>query len=170
MKQILTLIIAFSVMAMGLSCSSAKKTVDTPTKETAADYSTWVNASNEYLKKIPVDGFDYKVTTLSYIKWDRWAKNNVQSFRKIVDGLPEGYVLEIKGHTDSRGPEERLGDKPGNMYISAERAKTVYESLKKQGIPESKLRHRGVASTEPIIGPDPKSPQQRRVTFKVVPR
>ena len=156
--------------AFTFSCSSSKKKVEPVPETKPVDHSAWVNATNSQLIKIPVEGFAYKVTTVPRQKWERWAELAAPAIKKILDEMPDGYVLEIKGHTDARGPEEPTGDKPGNNKISTDRARSVYNSLKKRGISSSKATYRGVGSSELKPGIDPKSPAQRRVTFAVVVR
>ena len=131
--------------------------------------SPWVQSSNENLQKIPVLGFDYKASEVSRAQWNRWAKENRTTVEKVLKDLPQGYVLQITGHTDARGPEEPEGDKPGNLKISSDRAKMVYDALKASGITSPRLTYRGVGSAQPISTVPEKSAKQRRVSFEVVP-
>jgi hypothetical protein len=170
MKKIIVLV-TVSLMVSLLACSSSKKKTDEPApapKPVAVDHSVWVKASNTQLTKVPVDGFEYKGTTVPAQKWDKWAAVSAPVIKKIVDEMPDGYVLQIKGHTDARGPEEPQGDKPGNIAISRDRAKAVLDSLARQGITSKKMTHTGVGSSELKPGAAPRSPEQRRVTFSIV--
>ncbi len=166
MKKVLTAITIIIAAFFIVSC--AKEQV----KDTAnvGASSALVNASNEQLAKYPVTGFGYKSSQLPPQQWGTWAKVAAPAVKGIIDNLPDGYVLEVRGHTDGRGPESAEGNKPGNMKISTDRAKAVYNSLGSAGIKSSKLTYRGVGSSEPLAGYDLSAPQQRRVTFKVVPK
>jgi outer membrane protein OmpA-like peptidoglycan-associated protein len=99
-----------------------------------------------------------------------WAKAAAPVVKEVINNLPEGYVLQVTGHSDGRGPEDPVGAKPGNIKISTDRAKAVYDSLGRQGITSPKMTYKGIGSSEPISGIDPDDAQQRRVTFKVVPK
>ncbi|OHD69727.1 MAG: hypothetical protein A2W19_13460 [Spirochaetes bacterium RBG_16_49_21] len=125
-------------------------------------------ASNGQLARYPVSGFDYKSSEIPDQPWERWAKTAQPIVKGIIDKIPDGYVLEVRGHTDARGPEYPEGDKPGNNKISTDRAKAVYDALDKAGAKSSKMTYKGVGSTQPIPGVDTKSGQQRRVTFAIV--
>ena len=127
-----------------------------------------LSASNSQLARYPMSGFAYKKWDMPTQQWDWWAKNAEPIVRGIINKMPDGYVLEVRGHADSRGPENPEGSKPGNIYISTERAKTVYDALERAGVKSSKMTVRGVGSSEPIPGIDPKSGPQRRVTFSIV--
>ncbi|PKL40576.1 MAG: hypothetical protein CVV44_02945 [Spirochaetae bacterium HGW-Spirochaetae-1] len=164
------IIVSMAVLSLvfGISCKSTEKK-EPVVQTTSVDHSLWVKASNKQLEKIPVEGFQYKGTEVPAQKWDKWAKMSAPVVKKIISELPEGYVLQVKGHTDARGPEDPEGDKPGNIKISTDRAKAVQESLRRQGISSPKLTYKGVGSSELKAGIDPKSAGQRRVTFAVVP-
>ncbi|MGQ9842197.1 MAG: OmpA family protein [Spirochaetota bacterium] len=128
-----------------------------------------VNAQNQQLEKIPVTGFAYKSATVPKQDWDKWATMAAPVVKEILNKLPEGYVLQVTGHTDGSGPEEPVGNKPGNIKISTERAKAVYNSLKAKGIDSPKMTYKGVGSSELLPGADPRDAANRRVTFKVIP-
>lgn len=164
----LSLVILTAIVSILLACESAPKKVETtPQTDTS---SLFVSSSNEQLANIPVGGFGYKSSKVPPQKWDKWAKAAAPIVKGIIDKLPEGYVLQVTGHTDSSGPEEPVGNKPGNIKISTDRALTVHSSLKKQGITSPNMTYKGVGSSEPIEGVDTRDPNQRRVTFKVVPK
>lgn len=127
-----------------------------------------IKAQNEQLAKHSVGGFAYKSSKLNTQVWDNWAKSSAPVVKEIIGKLPEGYVLQVTGHTDSVGPEEPEGDKPGNINISKDRAKTIYDALRKAGIDSPRLTYKGMGSSELIQGINPEGAGQRRVTFKVV--
>jgi len=56
--------------------------------------------------------------------------------------------LSIEGHTDSTGTDEF------NMKLSAERARSVYDFLRDQGIPESRMKYQGFGSGSPVAPND----------------
>ncbi len=56
--------------------------------------------------------------------------------------------LSIEGHTDSTGTDEL------NMTLSNERARSVYEFLKGQGIAESRMKYQGFGSGNPVAPND----------------
>jgi len=161
--KILSLLVVLAVAALVMACATAPTEMGDP--KMAA-----VNAQNDQLAKIPVTGFEYKSSALPAITWDAWAEKAAPVVKGILDKLPEGYVLQVTGHTDGRGPENPVGAKPGNIKISSDRAKAVYNSLVKKGITSPNLTYKGVGSSEMIPGFDPSDAQQRRVSFKVVPK
>lgn len=78
----------------------------------------------------------------------------------------EGYpdmVFEVVGHSDSSGAELT------NQPLSQHRADRVARQLIQFGIPETRLRTKGVAATEPLRPDDSEENRQfnRSVTFRV---
>lgn len=67
--------------------------------------------------------------------------------------------LSIEGYTDSTGTDEL------NMRLSTDRARAVYDFLKAQGIPESRMRYQGFGSDRPVAPNDtePNRARNRRV-------
>lgn len=128
-----------------------------------------VSGLNKQLAKASVGGFDYKSTTIPSWKYDAWAKVSAPVIQNVLTQVPDGYVLQVTGHTDSTGPETAVGDKPGNIKISTDRAFAVHSSLKKNGITSSKLTYKGVGSSQPLPGVATDDASQRRVSFVVVP-
>jgi outer membrane protein OmpA-like peptidoglycan-associated protein len=174
MKKITLFGIAAMLSAV-ISCASTPSSAPAPAakpepQNVQSTSGMWVKASNDQLKKIPVEGFDYKSSNVPSQKWDTWAATAAPVIKGIVDKMPADYVLLIKGHTDARGPEQAEGKKPGNIKISADRAKNVLESLKKKGVSSDKITSKGVGSAETDSAYDSKDAKQRRVTFEVAPR
>lgn len=164
----LSILAVAAVLFAFVACESTPQVKDTaPAVDTTG---LWVKASNEQLAKVPVEGFDYKGSAVPAQKWDKWAAVAAPVIKGIVDKLPAGYVLLIKGHTDASGPETATGNKPGNIKISADRAKSVQNSLKKQGLTSDKIITKGAGSSELRSGLDSKDAGQRRVTFEVAPK
>ena len=161
----ITMIIAAGILAMN---ACAKDQIKEPVNVGANN--TFVTASNKQLAKYPVTGFAYKSTAVPEQQWKTWARVAAPVVKEIINKLPDGYVLEVRGHADASGPENQEGDKPGNMNISRERAKAVIKSLESAGIESKKITYKGVGSSEPLGGYAPRSGQQRRVSFSIVPR
>ena len=149
-----------------VSCASGQKT-EAPIVQSSMSPQL-VKAQNDQLDKVPVGGFEYKGSNVPAQKWDKWSKAAAPIVKEIIAKLPQGYVLEIAGHTDARGPEQADGDKKGNIAISEERANSVLASLKKAGITSDRIRAKGYGSSKPLEGVDTKDNAQRRVTFQVV--
>jgi outer membrane protein OmpA-like peptidoglycan-associated protein len=158
---VITIIIGFFLI---ISC--AKEQVKEPEK-VGVD-AGFLSASNTQLAKYPVEGFAYKSSKVPPQSWDKWAKVAAPAVKEIVSKIPDGYVLEVRGHADARGPETAEGSKPGNMKISTDRAKAIYDSLAKAGISSSKITYKGVGSSDIMNGADSKAAEQRRVTFGIV--
>jgi len=161
----LSLVLAV-IVAMGMvACSS------TEVQQPAGDPNVaLVSAQNKQLEKIPVTGFAYKSAVVPKQNWDKWATAAAPVVKEVLNKLPEGYVLQVTGHADGSGPEEPVGNKPGNIKISTDRAKAVYNALKAKGIDSPKMTYKGVGSSELLPGVDPRDGANRRVTFKVVPK
>ncbi len=166
MKKVFLAVI-ISVVGLAIACSSTPTAKVAPIEDPKM---AMVSAQNKQLAKLPVEGFDYKSAKVPAQKWDIWAKAAAPVVKEVITNLPEGYVLQVTGHTDGRGPEQPVGDKPGNIKISTDRAKGVYDSLGRAGITSPKMTYKGVGSSDPLAGVDPNDAQQRRVTFKVVPK
>ncbi len=56
--------------------------------------------------------------------------------------------LSIEGYTDSTGPDEL------NMILSADRARAVYDFLRAQGIPETRMKYQGFGPANPVAPND----------------
>lgn len=156
-----TLAFAFTV----IGCGGGEQV-----KEPDVGAGMFVDASNKELAKYPVEGFGYKSSEMPSRQWNNWSRAAAPVVERITDQMPDGYVLQVTGHTCSIGPERPVGDKPGNIKLSENRAKTVFNALERQGISSDVLTFKGVGSSEPKSGVARDSSQQRRVTFKVVPK
>ena len=113
------------------------------------------------------DGFAYKSVAVPRSDFREWANRNKGKIQKTVDSLEKGYVLEIVGHTDSSGPRNAVGGRKGNIWYSTRRAKAAYNALISVGISRSKLRYRGIADDELLVGSEPDSQRNRRVNFRI---
>ena len=163
MKKYLLILLALTV-AFAMSCAG------TQMADISDPNTMFVSTSNQSLAKIPVSGFGYKKSNVPAQEWDKWADAAAPIVKGILDKLPEGYVLQVTGHADARGPEEPVGRKPGNIKISNDRAKAVYDALRNKGIDSPTMIYKGIGSSEPTADCDPRDPCQRRVSFKVVPK
>ena len=162
MKTIGGIFIAFAlIFAVGCASTPAQQEV----KPAVPD----ISSQNEQLSQYPISGFAYKSSKLDTAKWDKWAERAAPIVQEILNKLPEGYVLQVTGHADASGPEEPVGNKPGNIKISTDRAKTVYDALGRANISSPKMTYKGVGSDELLPQYDPRAAEQRRVTFKIVP-
>jgi outer membrane protein OmpA-like peptidoglycan-associated protein len=139
-----------------------------PAPQTKTDAGIDISSMNKQLTDQSISGFAYKSSKLDNAKWDKWAIKAAPIVKEILNKLPEGYVLQATGHTDSSGPEEATGDKPGNYKISTDRAKTVYDALKRANISSPKITYKGIGSDELLSEYAPKAAEQRRVSFKIV--
>jgi len=100
--------------------------------------------------------FEYDKSTISYKSYpylDKIATFLINSNNKV----------EIKGHTDDRGSAEY------NMKLSKERAKAVYNFLRKKGVSADKLSYSYYGLTQPIAPNDTEEgrKQNRRVEFEI---
>jgi len=157
---------AFLTMAFLLACETTQPADTT----VAASGGPAVAALNKGLEKVSVGGFAYKSSEIPSWEYDGWAKLSAPVVQQTLTQVPEGYVLQVTGHSDSRGPEQAVGSKPGNIKISTDRAKAVYTSLQKNGITSDKLTYKGVGSSQPLAGVPEDDAKQRRVSFIVVPK
>ncbi len=134
-----------------------------------------IREMNEKLKNVrypdgnTIEGFEYKKWEIpnrqDFVKWIK-ASGNV--IKEALDNLPESIRLEIAGHADTSGPEEKEGSRLGNLYYSKKRAESVRNSLVKLGFPEKRMSVKGLGSSDPIPGVEGTSAKNRRVTFKLV--
>ncbi len=70
--------------------------------------------------------------------------------------------LSIEGHTDSTGTDEF------NMKLSTERAKSVYDFLRNQGIPVSRMAYQGFGSSTPVAPNDSEADRAKNRRVEVV--
>lgn len=185
-KNILN-VIAISILSMSLAfCSSSEKKDPAPeetpvTEDTGADLKKDRSLELNLLEEINITlkeyrypdgvrrrGFSYKKADVTREDFNLWAKENINFIKEAIDKLPADYVLQIKGHADSTGPEEAEGSKKGNNYYSQIRAEAVKDALVQQGLDASRITTVGVGSSEPVGGYDEEDEVNRRTTFQVV--
>ncbi|MCL2025759.1 MAG: OmpA family protein [Leptospirales bacterium] len=129
-----------------------------------------VAALNKQLERASLEGFEYKSSEVPSWRYDAWAKASAPVVQQVLAKVPDGYVLQVTGHADSSGPEHPVGNKPGNIKISTDRASAVHSSLRKSGVTSDKLTFKGVGSSQPLAGVRGDDSKQRRVSFVVVPK
>lgn len=83
-----------------------------------------------------------------------------------VAALCETFVVEIGGHTDSRGADDY------NRQLSQDRADAVRDYLVSKGVPEDNLLSVGYGESQPLDpAPSPEAyDRNRRTEFKVIAR
>ncbi|MBN1292252.1 MAG: OmpA family protein [Candidatus Latescibacteria bacterium] len=82
----------------------------------------------------------------------------------IAESMNKEFLIQIKGHTDSTGPESR------NTQLSQQRANTVFGYLISHGIDSRLITTTGVGSNEPVWEDDlyEHRKKNRRVSFKIL--
>ena len=161
MKRKLFYFSIISLLIISISCRSGQKKDSAPENPLVGQFNT-------KLEKYPVMGFKYKNSRVPRREWNRWIRQTAKTVKSMLVQMPQGYVLQITGHSDSSGPEGPEGNKPGNIKISTDRAKAVYNSLRRIGISTKRITYKGMGSSMLLGDEDPRSPKQRRVTFEIV--
>ncbi len=89
----------------------------------------------------------------------------LRELAKVIKTCPD-IKVEIAGHTDSEGQEER------NQRLSERRAKAVARFLVQQGVPKSKVEMVGYGETQPLVDNESTEnrAKNRRIEFSIVPR
>jgi outer membrane protein OmpA-like peptidoglycan-associated protein len=124
-----------------------------------------------------LEGFEYKKWEIPNRKeFQSWLKDSASVIQDALEKLPASIKLEIVGHADTTGPENREGSKMGNIYYSKKRAEEVKKFIVKvfkddntsiKNL-EERILTKGVGSAEPIAGIEGSSAKNRRVTFKLI--
>ncbi len=121
-----------------------------------------IQTINDEIDEFFIDGFSGDSAKIKD-KEDMEKMNKIVALVKpIVDRVPDGYVMQITGHTADYESVAR------QKKVSEARAKAVYDALIKEGVPAAKLTYRGVGSSELREGYSAKDFAQRRVSFKAV--
>ncbi|MDH5721306.1 MAG: OmpA family protein [Spirochaetia bacterium] len=173
LKEKIRLGALFIMMFSLLFCGSTQE-VKEPEKEpepqaATKDVSGEVAEMNKKLKQLSVLGFGYKGSNIGSDNYGEWVKKSVPVFKDLLQKLPPGYILQITGHTDAKGPEEPQGKKEGNIALSEKRARYIYDALKKYGIDDPAIKYKGAGSAELKNKNAPNAAENRRVTFMIVP-
>ncbi len=103
------------------------------------------------------------------IQFDTSAATIKPESQPLVDALAtalapcEGTLVEVQGHTDSRG------DDAANMKLSQDRANAVVAALTAKNVPASRLTAKGYGETKPLkTGNSPADlAANRRIEFAV---
>jgi len=175
MKKSLHILIGAVILAFTFNaCGGAGQQVKTETaKETKTEEKQVqvkadaggdiaVNAINDQVGGFYITGFRGGSSKIDRNKDLEYMKKIVKLVKPIIDKVPDGYVMEITGHCadyESAAEQKR---------VSEERAKTIYNELKKAGASAKKMTYRGAGTDEPLKGVDGKDPRQRRVSFKAI--
>ncbi len=92
----------------------------------------------------------------------------IPALAKVVNALPAGKKVVIKGHANAVGPEEEVGQYGGNIMLSEERAQAVFRYLKKNSkLNPDKFKVVGVGSSQPAAGLSPEDKKNCRVSFDI---
>ncbi|MCB1199327.1 MAG: OmpA family protein [Leptospiraceae bacterium] len=184
----LATILMVAVALVAANCGSkevkeAPKTPDMPKVETdmGGTIADGINRTLDAVGANEATGFAFGATTISASKLKEWdsksLKNPLTGKVEVVPGseeikskaikeaaskVPEGYVLEITGHTDI------VGGAGPNKAFSVSRARGFQSQLKKMGVDISKTRVAGAGLTQLKNAADGKADENRRVTLKVV--
>jgi len=178
-KRIFTGFLVATIALFAAQCASTQQSGSTNTTATAtSDNGTAkgrnfaMDQANQALGDITYSpygkGWAYKTTGVPAGDFKTWAGKFKPQIEKAIEAVGEGFALQVTGHTCSIGPREATDGKKGNIYYSTERAKAVFDSLSKVGIPTSRMTFVGVADDEPLSGLDTRDQRNRRVTFKIV--
>ncbi len=161
MKRIISIFSAVIISAFVISCGeSAQKKTETPSVSAGGDMV--LTATNEQIRDFSIDGFPGGSSKIKENEDLENMKRIVDLVKPIIEKLPDGYVMEIRGHAAAY-PTKAL-----QKSVSKKRALKIYKALKKAGVPASKITYKGLDIQEPLEGYDPKDAKQRRVSFKAV--
>lgn len=84
---------------------------------------------------------------------------------QLLDFLTENYTIciQVQGHTDN------IGNDVGNLKLSENRAKSVYNYLIEQGISETRLTYKGFGKSMPVTGNETEEgrAKNRRTVFVI---
>jgi len=162
MKKVISLLSAVLFAAFLTSCAETAQD-KTTTPSVKADTGDMVLTQiNNQVKDFSVDGFGGASSKIKSSEDLENMKRIVGLVKPVIDKLPDGYVMMIKGHAAAY-PTKAL-----QRSVSKARAYAVYKELKKAGVPASKMSYKGVDIKEPLEGYDAKDFKQRRVSFTAI--
>lgn len=165
-KKITAVGAVFAASILFSACSSSDSTDRGGNVETGG-----VAVANRALQAVSYSpsnkGYSYKGTAVGG-DFPTWASAAKPQIEQALSQVGSGYVIQVTGHTCTIGPRNATGGKKGNTWYSEQRAKAVYDGLRRAGIPANQMVFKGVADTQLLPGTDPKDQKQRRVTFQVV--
>lgn len=159
-----SVILAFFVSACGggEQVKTEQKTDDTVKVQSGGADDMVINAINNEIKEFFIDGFSGDSAKIRDKEDMEKMQKIVRLVKPIVNRVPDGYVMQITGHTADYESTAR------QKKVSEARAKSVYDALVKEGVSAKKLSYRGVGSDEPRDGYSKKDFAQRCVSFKAV--
>lgn len=170
-KTIKTIITIFVVSSFFYACGGEQKSM-VKAESAAQDNQMMVKsggaddlaitAINGKVQGFSISGFPGGSSKISKSKNLAHMKKIVKLVKPIIETIPEGYVMQITGHTAEFESDSK------RQKVSGQRALTIYNELKKSGVAASKMTHTGVGSSEPIEGISNKDIKQRRVSFRAV--
>lgn len=108
-----------------------------------------------------LSGFAPGKATLKPAYFRSWFERHRNTLFSTIQGLPEGSVLAVVGHSDPQGGEA-LADSLGRQ-----RADYVARELMRLGVPAHKLSTSSVGSQQMANTHFPGAGENRRVTFQV---
>lgn len=117
---------------------------------------------NTKLERATLQGFSAWKANVDKKTYEEWAEAAAPVVNEVIAEVPDGYVLQVTGHSDAQGNKSR------NKTISAKRAKIVYDALRKKGVKSKKFTYKGVGSAQLANADDKNAGENRRVTFLVV--
>lgn len=143
--------------------AEAEQPVQEPAMEAKpTDFQAEIATMNQQLNDALIDEFVRGRADIPEVQWKEFAKMAAPVIKMFVDRVPEGYVIQVTGHTDSTGSDTV------NAKLSRQRAQAVYNQLLKEGIRSKKLVFKGVGTSMLIKGVDGTDGKQRRVSFEIV--
>ncbi len=141
----------------------AKKEEDPVARKRSLDLGQEVlDRLNGRLAQMSLSDYDPYAVEVKKTQFDELINRIKPVLKEALDQVPEGYVLEVKGHAN---PNKQHGEDYW-LDLSNKRARRVYDHLVEQGITADKMAVKGVGSSEPAQSGW--SPKNRRVTFKVI--
>jgi hypothetical protein len=155
MKKIIYLLL-ISLVAFTFACGSGEVKKDDKGDAKVDPRFAKVNELNGKLDAVAVKDFAEKKAALPK-SWAKWLKDSSAVVKDAVAALPEGYVLEICGHIDTK-EEDAMGKGKAAKSLSAERAMAVKAALKKAKVDSPNIVSKGITDTK--VG--------AMVTFRVV--
>ena len=131
--------------------------------DTTFDHPKTVDLS---IKKIEV-GTQFKLNDIYYATNSaELTENSKLVIDEFVEYLKENpdLKIEVRGHTDNRGGDAQ------NLALSTDRAFTVRQYINEKGIVGSRLSHRGLGSTMPLVSNDFEDgrAKNRRTEFVII--
>ena len=172
-KHFHTILFLLALSTAAVACGSTDKKADSnaagATGASGASSRSFggdmvVDAANDQLAKVPVVGFPPFSNTMPMTQFDQYGKNAATVAKGVVNNMPDGYVLQIKGHANQHPSKSAAYTKS----LSLQRAKYVYNYFAGKGIDKKKMTAVGVGNAEP--DPSLSHAENRRVTFKLVPK